>query len=411
MGNRWTWLAWSMLAVYVVSLVVGLILAVANGEFQQDAANQVLLLLGFSAFMIIGALVVTHRPGNAIGWLFSASALLAITGQLADQYGLYGYVTRPGSLPWATLAAWYGSWPWWLVLALTLVFTPLLFPTGRLLSPRWRPVAWLAAGTTAVMTALAALQPNLDIDTGQVIANPIGVAAAGNLVKSPVATALNILLTSLAAVAFGSLVLRFRRSREEERQQLKWFTYGAILVPIALAGDILPAPVGDLIYAVPIVFLPVAAGIAILRYRLYDIDRLINRTLVYGLLTAVLAAVYAGVVLVLVQVSGGIGTKPPSWAVAGATLAAAALFQPARRRIQAAVDRRFNRRKYNTTKTIEAFSTRLRDQIDLDTLSTEVLAVVDQTMEPTRVSLWLQPSVHGSSGPAHGAARPTSWVY
>ena len=151
---------------------------------------------------------------------------------------------------------------------------------------------------------------------------------------------------------------------------------------------------------------------AVLKYRLYEIDRIINRTLVYGLLTALLAAVYAGVVLVLVQVSGGIGTKPPSWAVAGATLAAGTVFQPARRRIQVAVDRRFNRRKYNTAKTIEAFSTRLRDQLDLDTLSTEVLAVVDQTMEPTRVSLWLRPSPHGSSGrPAHGEARPTTWAY
>ena len=320
-------------------------------------------------------------------------------------------MTRPGSLPWATLAAWYGSWPWWLVLALTLVFTPLLFPTGRLLSPRWRPVAWLAAGTTAVMTALASLQPNLDINTGQVIANPIGVAAVGNLVKSPVATALNILLRAWRRSRSGRWCCGFGGPGRRSASSSSGSPTRAILVPLALAGDILPAPVGDLIYAVPIVFLPVAAGIAILRYRLYDIDRLINRTLVYGLLTAVLAAVYAGVVLVLVQVSGGIGTKPPSWAVAGATLAAAALFQPARRRIQAAVDRRFNRRKYNTTKTIEAFSTRLRDQIDLDSLSTEMLAVVDQTMEPTRVSLWLQPSVHGSSGPAHNEARPTSWVY
>jgi hypothetical protein len=410
-GNRWTWLAWTMLAVYVVSLIAGLILAVANGEFQQDAANQVLLLLGFSAFMIVGALVVTHRPGNAIGWLFSASALLAVTGQLADQYGIYASATRPEPLPGVTLAAWYGSWPWWLVLALTLVFTPLLFPTGRLLSPRWRPVAWLTAALTAVLTVLTSLQPSLDISAGQVIANPIGVVAVGNVVKSPVGSALSILLVVLAAVAFGSLVLRFRRSRGEERQQLKWFTYAATLVPLALAGDILPAPVGNLIYAIPIVVLPVAAGIAILRYRLYDIDRLINRTLVYGLLTAVLAAVYAGVVLVLVQVSGGIGTKPPSWAVAGATLAAAALFQPVRRRIQAAVDRRFNRRKYNTAKTIEAFSTRLRDQVDLDSLSTEMLAVVDQTMEPTRVSLWLRPSAHGSSGTLRNEARPTTWAY
>ena len=409
--KRWTWIAWSMLAVFAVSLVLGLPLAVANGTFQQDAGNQVLLFLGFSVFMIVGALIVAHRPGNAIGWIFSASALLAFTGQLADQYAIYAYATRPGSLPGATLAAWYGSWPWWLVLALALVFTPLLFPTGRLLSPRWRPVAWLAGATTAVLTALTSLQPNLEISAGQVIANPIGVAAAGNLVKSPVGSALSILLTGLAAVAFGSLVLRFRRSRGEERQQLKWFTYAATLVPLALAGDILPAPVGDLIYAIPIVFLPVAAGLAILRYRLYDIDRLINRTLVYGLLTAVLAVVYAGVVLVLVQVSGGIATTPPSWAVAAATLAAAALFQPVRRRIQAAVDRRFNRRKYNTTKTIEAFSTRLRDQIDLNSLSTEVLAVVDQTMEPTQASLWLRPSPHGSSDPAHGQARPTTWAY
>jgi hypothetical protein len=148
-----------------------------------------------------------------------------------------------------------------------------------------------------------------------------------------------------------------------------------------------------------------------LRYRLFDIDRLISRTLVYGLLTAVLGVVYAGVVLVLGQLFGGISAEPPSWAVAGATLTAAALFQPARRRIQTAVDRRFNRRKYNTAKTIEAFSTRLREQIDLDTLSTELLAVVDQTMEPTRVSLWLRPSPHSISGTSHTQTRPTPWAY
>jgi hypothetical protein len=157
--------------------------------------------------------------------------------------------------------------------------------------------------------------------------------------------------------------------------------------------------------------LPVTAGIAVLKYRLYEIDRIINRTLVYGLLTALLAAVYAGLVLVLGQLSGGIGTELPSWAVAGATLAVAALFQPARRRIQQAVDRRFNRRKYDAAKTVEAFSVRLRDQIDLDTLATELQAVVDQTMEPTRVSLWLQPSAHGSSGTPGSEARPTPWAY
>jgi hypothetical protein len=160
-----------------------------------------------------------------------------------------------------------------------------------------------------------------------------------------------------------------------------------------------------------VVGLPAAVGLAILRYRLYDIDRLINRTLVYATLTAVLGLGYAAAVLALGQLFGGVGERTPSGAVAGATLAVAALFQPARRRIQQAVDRRFNRRRYDVARTIEEFSTRLRDQIDLDTLSTEVLAVVDQTMEPTRVSLWLRPSPHGSSGTPRSEVRPTTWAY
>jgi hypothetical protein len=398
-GKRWSWIAWSMLAVFAITLVTALILAVANGTFQQDAGSQLLLVLGFSAFMVVGALVVAHRPSNAIGWLFSAIALLAVTGQMAGQYAIYAYATRPGSLPGATMAAWYGFWPWWLVLTLTLIFTPLLFPTGRLLSPGWRPVAWLAGVAAAVTTALASLQPELEAAPGQVIANPIGVAAVGNPEASPVVPLLIILLVVLAAAAFGSLMLRFRRSRGEERQQLKWFTYAGALLPLAVVGDALPAPVGDLVTAIPIAFLPVATGIAILRHRLYDIDRLINRTLVYGLLTAVLGLGYAGAVLVLGQLFGGVTEDPPSWAVAGATLAVAALFQPARHRIQAMVDRRFNRRKYDAAKTVEGFSTRLRDQVDLDTLSAELLVVVDQTMQPTRASLWLRPSGQGRRAP------------
>jgi hypothetical protein len=196
--------------------------------------------------------------------------------------------------------------------------------------------------------------------------------------------------------AVVSLVVRFRRATGVERQQLKWFAYGVgLLLLIAATGPITDAagPVaGALVFPVLVSGVPVAIGVAVLRYRLYDIDRLINRTLVYGLLTALLAGVYGGVVLILGQLFGGIGDRPPSWAVAGATLAAAALFQPARHRIQAAVDRRFNRRRYNTAQTIHAFSTRLRDQIELDTLTVELLAVVDQTVEPTQVSLWLRPA-------------------
>jgi hypothetical protein len=398
-----------MLAVFVVGVVLTAILAVANSTL--DSVSFAGLSLGFAAFMVVGALIVAYRPTNAIGWMFSAIALLAFTAGVAAEYAIYTLVTRPGSLPGATFAAWYASWSWYPATTLALVFTPLLFPTGRLLSPRWRPVAWLAGTATAAFTVLAALQANLGPVGDPLIANPIGVAGLENPEESTVGVALLVLLTVLMLVAFGSLVIRFRRSRGEERQQLKWFTYAAALLPLFVLADFLPGAVGDLASAVPIVFLPVAAGIAILRYRLYDIDRLINRTLVYGLLTALLGGVYAGAVLVLGQLFGGVTGDPPSWAVAGATLAVAALFQPVRRRIQVVVDRRFNRRKYNTAQTIQAYSTRLRDQVDLDTLSTELLAVVDQTMEPTRVSLWLRPSLHGSSATARSEERPTQWAY
>jgi MFS family permease len=204
-----------------------------------------------------------------------------------------------------------------------------------------------------------------------------------------------------------------------QRQQLKWFAFvigiSAVTLLVALAVQgILPVVATVLTYlgiAGVVVGLPAAVGLAILRYRLYDIDRLINRAVVYATLTAVLGLGYAAAVLALGQLFGGVGERTPSWAVAGATLAVAALFQPARRRIQQAVDRRFNRRKYNTAKTIDAFSTRLRDQVDLDTLSTELLAVVDQTMEPTRVSLWLRPPPPGSPGTPRSEARSTPWAY
>jgi MFS family permease len=202
-------------------------------------------------------------------------------------------------------------------------------------------------------------------------------------------------------IAAAAPFLRFRRAGYQQRQQLKWVAFTvavsvlSVLVGLGL-GQLFPGVLVIVLLGLlglfgVVVGLPVAVGVAILRHRLYDIDRVINRTLVYGLLTALLAGIYAGVVLGLGQLFGGIGEQAPSWAVAGATLAVAALFQPARRRIQAIVDRRFNRRKYNAAKTVEAFSTRLRDEVDLDTLSTELLAVVDDTMQPARASLWLRP--------------------
>jgi hypothetical protein len=231
------------------------------------------------------------------------------------------------------------------------------------------------------------------------VPNPLGIdgaEAAFKLLEAIGGLGLGLLIL----VAVASMVVRFRRARGVERQQLKWFTYAAVLSVLLFLIFILtgldtrtPSLLGYVIAALWLMAIPVAIGVAILRYHLFDIDRLINRTLVYGLLTALLGGAYAAIVLVLGQLFGGIGDSPPSWAVAGATLAVAALFQPARRRIQAVVDRRFNRRKYNAARTVEAFSARLRDEVDLDALAAELLAVADQTMQPTMASLWLRPAV------------------
>ena len=394
MRKRSTRVAWSMLAVFAVGYAAAP-LSIANGNFQGAPGLNLALILAFTAFMVVGAVIVAHRPGNPLGWIFSAIGLLSSAGVLAMEYAEYALVTRPGSLPGAALAAWF-QW-WWLpVLGLILVFTLLLFPTGRLPSARWRPVAALGAFGVAATAVLSAVQPTLRLQNeAYTIDNPVGITGAPDPENGALGTALLTLLLVCMVAAVASVVLRFRRSRGVERQQLKWFTFAAALLgaSLLLTSFVIPdGELNDLVFGLAIAFVPVAAGIAILRHRLYDIDRLLNRTLVYGLLTALLGAVYAGVVLGLGQLFGGVGERTPSWVVAGATLAVAALFQPARRRVQAVVDRRFNRRRYDATLTVEAFSARLRDQIDLDTLSAELLAGVDQTVEPTTVSLWLRPA-------------------
>jgi hypothetical protein len=411
-GKRWTWVVWSMLAVSAVALACTALLAGLNGTLADDPVALVYLPT-FTAFMAVGALVVARRPGNVIGWLFSAIGLLALGASVAGEYSQYAYVTRPGGPPFGPVAAWYLAWAAFPVFGLTFTYLLLLFPTGRLLSPRWRPIAWLAGIQITAASVLAALQPRLPLEgQSRTIANPIGISRLPDPEQGAVGAVLIGLFVAVSLAACGSLVLRFHRARGEERQQLKWVAYAAALMVVStvVVGALVPGG-SDLAVALTVALVPIAAGIAILRYRLYDIDRIINRTLVYGLLTALLVGVYAGAVLVLGQLFGGAGRDLPSWTVAGATLAVAALFQPARRRIQQAVDRRFNRRKYSATKTIEVFSARLRDQIDLDTLSTELLAVVDQTIEPTRASLWLRPTPHGSSGTPRNQVRPTTWAY
>src|SRR5215213_1567327 len=238
-----------------------------------------------------------------------------------------------------------------------------------------------------------AVRPTLKLQNEEVyLPNPVGLAGAPDPENGALEAVLLGVLAACMAASVVSVVLRFRRSEGVERQQLKWFTSAAALMLVVQLATMTVLPdgvAGDLLFGLSIALVPIAAGVAILRYRLYDIDRLINRTLIYAALTAVLGAVYAGLVLAL-GLLGGVGGELPSWAVAGATLAVAALFQPLRRRVQAAVDRRFNRRRYDAARTVEAFSARLRDQVDLDTLAAELLAGVEQTVQPTRASLWLR---------------------
>ena len=391
MRTRSTWAAWSMAAIFVVGCGAAVALQVATGSFSPDSVAHALT---FTGFMVVGAVIVAHRPGNAVGWIFSAVGLLAATGWLATEYAAYAYITRPGSVPGAIWAAWYQQ-QWWIPMY-TLVFiaTPLLFPTGRLPSTRWRPVAVVAAVTAMAVELLWALQPTIQLtDQDYWVDNPIGLARIPHPDTSAVGGILAGLFIGCIVAAVISLVLRFRRARGVERQQLKWFTYAGVLLILTIpVAEFLPASIAAAFGGLIVAFVPVAAGIAILRFRLYDIDRLINRTLVYGTLTALLGGVYAVAVLVLGQLFGGVSRDPPSWAVAGATLAVWALFQPARRRIQGVVDRRFNRQKYDAARTVEVFTARLREEIDLAALSKELLAVVDQTMEPTQATLWLRPS-------------------
>jgi hypothetical protein len=379
------WLAWSLWVLTMALEVAAIWLWLGNRSLGGGYfAPQVFLVPGFAT---VGALIAARRA-NRVGWLLVALGLAAALQACSAAYGERITLLGPESLPAGSLANGLGGFLWpvnYLLFGLVL----LLFPDGRPPSPRWGPAARLIVGSWCLSIIFNVLGPSEEHPGGLLLPEP-ALQLLTNLVNIAAAIGLVVMM----AAPF----LRFRQASYQQRQQLKWVAYIALLSMLsAFAGiglsRVLPAAgvLGALGVLGIAIGIPVAVAVAILRHRLYDIDRLINRTLVYGGLTAVLGLGYAGVVLVLGEVFGGVGAEPPSWAVAGATLAMAAVFRPGRRRIQAAVDRRFNRRKYNAAKTIEAFSARLRDQVDLDTLATELLAVTDRTMQPTTVSVWLRP--------------------
>jgi hypothetical protein len=387
------WLAWSIWALSVTFAGLGLIFLFLNGSFEDllDESLGIDAALAL-AFPTVGAIIASRRPGNAVGWIFCAIGLCGGASIFFAQYGIYALLTNPDSLPAGVIATWIATWVWLPSVTLTITFLLLLFPHGRLLSPRWRPVAWLAAAVTMAGTALLAIVPWDLLNPGVPAQNPVGVESLGYLgIAPPVPIFLIGIPTTLLSVA--SLVLRFRRSRGEERQQLKWFVYAGVLIVGALFVPLLvPGAAASLLQLLVMPLLPVAVGVAIMRYRLYDIDVLINRTLVYGALTALLIAVYVSTVVTIQELFRALTGQESQLAVVASTLAVAALFNPLRRRIQSFIDRRFYRSRYDARKTLEAFSAKLRDETDLDALRDDLVGVVRETMQPEHVSLWLRSS-------------------
>jgi len=406
-------LAWALCTLTVAVALASLVLAIADpnsagpahpspsGPSPNDspepgyAPYAAFSALVFSGFAVVGAIVAARRPRNPIGWLFEAGALVWSLGVLSN--GVYwhmafGRVHPPAA---ADYVAWFGSWSFEPAFVLLLCFVPLLFPTGSPPTPRWRVVGWTAVVAGALNIVGTALAPG-SLGNGDFpwVDNPFGIAGLG---LGAVGGASFVAVAAAAIAAIASLVVRYRRAQGIERQQLKWVAgAGCLLVVAAIGGDLLSGWLGSgagwIGILAGLLCIAIAVGMALLRYRLYDLDVVINRALVYAGLTATLAATYLAIVLLLQLVLSGV-TGNSGLAVAASTLTVAALFRPARARIQHAVDHRFYRRKYDAERTIEAFSTRLRDQVDLAALDHELSAVVRETLQPAHLSLWLREGV------------------
>lgn len=343
----------------------------------------------FVAFPAVGVVVSWKRPENPIGWIFIAIGFGIVVSVFAAEYaGRAIYVQWEH--PAVELAAWIGSWTWFIASGLALTFAVLLFPDGRLPGPRWRPVAWLAAGVIGLTTVAGALDPGLLDDYGGVIRHPIDLGESLGGVASSVAAVGFAAILVLGVVSVTSLIVRLRRARGVERQQIKGLLYPVGLLLVAsTAAQITQHEAWWTFTLVALAAIPVGAGIAILRYRLFDIDVVINRTLVYASLSVVLGALYVGMVLLLQTVLSPF-TQNNAPAVALSTLAVAALFGPVRRRLQSLVDRRFYRERYDAHRTLERFATGLRSEVDLAALTVALRQAATQALQPAGVSVWLR---------------------
>jgi hypothetical protein len=390
------WLAWTAFLLCATLIAFSAVLLLLNGPSGGSAStwgteyNTFIFPVVVLAYALVGALVASRLPGNPIGWVCLVIGLTAMLGGAADEYHVYALQTRPGSLPGGMYMAWLQNWAWIPAVGLMGTFAILLFPTGRVPTYRWRAVAWLSGAVLVLASLSEAFSPGKLAEAPNVT-NPFGIESARGALEL-VNTGSFLLLPLCFVLSAFSMVVRFRRSAGEERLQLKWFAAAAVLLgacfPVVF---VVPSGVAEDLVTLLFAGLPVTVGIAILRYRLYDIDLIINRALVYAVLTATLALIYAGSVLSLQSVFRALSGQESTLAVVASTLAIAVLFSPLRRRVQAFVDRRFYRRKYDAEKTLEAFSAKLRDETDLEALTDEVVGVVRETIQPTHVSLWLRP--------------------
>jgi hypothetical protein len=403
-GLAWALWVLTMLCLVVIAWLDHLLRQAGRPDLTQLGGGAVVApVLAAVSASTVGAVLASRRPRHPVGWLLVALGLSLNGSGVAAAYTNYGLLARPGALVAARSVALY--LPAMIVTALAcLGFVLLLTPTGSLPSTRWRWWARAAAAAPVLGVLVIALSSQPLDQPYQAPESPLDLRGLGGALLVVYQLAFGV--TNLAVVvAAGSLVVRFRRARGTERQQLRWVALAAALVSgaavVVVAGVVMgAAALVSWVAGICVAILPLAIGAAVLRYRLYDLDRIISRTLTYGLLTVLLGGAYAGVVLF-----GGLLGGGSSLAVAGATLAVAAVFQPARRRVQRLVDRRFNRRRYDAAQTIAAFSARLREQVDLDTLTTELLAVVEQTMQPAQTSLWLRPPRASAETAGAGVAR------
>lgn len=395
-SRRWPGrLAVGLFALMVVLIALGLWLERLNPPIDQPLSEQVGLFVAFIGCGALGALVAARRPGNAVGWMFLAIGVIAGMAAFSTSYANYGLLTRPGSLPLAGTVLWLHQLTWPAILG-AFTYVLLLFPDGKPPSRRWALVGWLIAAGVGIFAIAELVRPELAIGQthwGLAVPNPfplvVSDATAGMLELLALALALPAPFFALAA-----LVSRYRRARGVERVQLKWVTYGAAVWAVGMpVVDAVPLPAAVSGFgAILFVAVPATAAIAVLRFRLYEIDRVVSRTVSYAVVVATLAGIYAaGVIGLGGLVRGLTGTTSSDLVVAASTLAAAAAFGPVRRRAQLLVDRRFNRSRYDAARTIEAFTTRLRDEVDLAALSTDLRRVAVAAVHPTTASLWFAP--------------------